>query len=144
MKIYDEIISFKTSKLAKKKGFDITSWFGNDASLYDKTGEHVYYSNYGLMGSGLSDDYIKAPTQTLLQKWLREEHNLFVEVRNCGAVLEYKATEWVIEFSFKIFGLSKTGGLFHRTFSKEFYKTTEDALEKGLIEVLKLIKIDLD
>jgi hypothetical protein len=76
----EELVKFVTAKLAKDKGFDMISRFGTEASLYDKKGKHIYYSNYGFMYSGLSDGYISAPTQSLLQKWLREKHNLHIEI----------------------------------------------------------------
>lgn len=77
----DEIASYELCKIAQQKGFNIIQRYGNIASLYDSKGNHVYYSNYGMMGSGLSDGYISAPAIFLLQKWLREKHNLSAEAR---------------------------------------------------------------
>jgi len=74
----EKLITFETAKLAKEKGFDIIQRYGQEASLYNKDGKHTYYMNYGFMYSGLSDGYISAPTQFLLQKWLREKHEILV------------------------------------------------------------------
>ena len=119
----DELVNFKTAKLAKEKGFDITSWFGNDASLYDKEGTHVYYSNYGFMGSGLSENYIKAPTQSLLQRWLREEHRLnVVPLPN-----RYDSDVWYYFIGSK------------KITEEDTNWTYEQALEEGLQQALTLI-----
>lgn len=64
-------VSFQTAALASKCGFD---W---------ETGSPNYMvdGNYkGEVGCCVScSSYIPAPTQTLLQKWLREVHNIDVE-----------------------------------------------------------------
>jgi len=126
----DQLVIFDTAKLAKEKGFDIISRFGHEASLYNKDGKHTYYSNYGFQYSGLSEGYIPAPTQSLLQRWLREKHDIHIIV--------------------KVFWDSKTN---NRTYAADIYKigdkpimrkrkvesTYEEALEQGLIEALKLI-----
>lgn len=59
----DTLITFETAELAKEKGFNIPC-----KHLYDiKTGE---YSDGYIFG-----DVILAPTQSLLQKWLRDKYN---------------------------------------------------------------------
>lgn len=74
----EEIVTLETAKLAVEKGFSIVPRYGSIASLYRKDGEHTYYMNYGFQYSGLADGYIPAPTQYLLQKWLREKYNLHI------------------------------------------------------------------
>ena len=59
--ITDELVSFETAKLAKEKGFDVPTDF-----CYEKSGNLVR------VGS------ISAPTQSLLQRWLREEERIEV------------------------------------------------------------------
>lgn len=108
------LITFPVAKLAKEKEFNIISKFGTESSLYNKEGRHTYYSNYGFMYSGLSEGYISAPTQSLLQKWLREVHNIHVEV------------------------LHRQGS---HCISDKGFNTYEEALEKGLYQALLLLKV---
>ena len=64
----EQLISFSTAKLAKEKGFD-----NYDVANYYREG-----INYALNNSGTSTikevGNYPAPTQSLLQKWLREKH----------------------------------------------------------------------
>jgi hypothetical protein len=83
-------------------------------------------------------EYVSAPTQSLLQKWLREKHKLFVWVEPdeinkksmCTYFIQSMDESIVInEFSEPRF---KTWIMANKTY--------EEALEKGLLEALKLIK----
>lgn len=121
----DQLISFETAILAKEKGFNIIQRYGTESSLYDKDGKHVYYSNYGFMYSGLSDGYISAPTQTLLQKWLREEHNVIV-------LVDVFLGKFICKVNNIIVTNNRTGDILK-------YDTYEKALEIGLIEGLNRI-----
>lgn len=106
----EEIISFETAKLAKEKGFD---WNVNSHYSYD--GEHIYHH--------FKSDF-RAPTQSLLQKWLRDQHKIHFEI--------YKSfSYWICWVK-----ILKTGHSF--TVSKNS-DTYEQALEAGLLHALNLI-----
>ena len=65
----EEKVNFDTAKLAKEKGFD---W--NTGKSYMSNGilfEHEIVHHAG-------EHFPFAPTQSLLQKWLREVHNIIV------------------------------------------------------------------
>ena len=115
----DTLITFETAKLAKKKGF-LKEW----ADLAYKKDDQKLYGD-----TGIYTDY-PAPTQSLLAKWLREEHNLHIAINvglphNCF-IMYYSN---VIKF-----------GKHHKSkFKSEFYKTYEEAYEIGLQEALKHI-----
>ena len=67
------------------------------------------------------------PTQSLLQKWLREEHNIHIEISReyiKGKIIGY---DCIIDYEEGIIDLE----------TKSIY---EEALEQGLLEALKLIK----
>lgn len=67
----EQLISFETAKLAKEKGFIIKC-----EKVYGKMNKNI--KNCRLYSSD-NDNIIKecyAPTQSLLQKWLREKHNI--------------------------------------------------------------------
>lgn len=104
----EELITFETAKLAKEKG-------------YNKEFEDYPYKGC-----------IIAPTQSLLQRWLREKHGIHVWV--------HPNLIWQTYHHKGIVDRKET----HNTniaFDGESMKDTyEEALEVGLQEALKLIK----
>lgn len=112
-------ISFKTAKLAEKKGFDLVQRFGNVALLYSKSGQRVPYTNYGFMYSGIFDGYISAPTQTFLQNYLREKYGIHIEIYA-------NASGWG-------YILTKTNGTTIKEIEDDiFFDSPETAIEIGL------------
>ena len=109
----EELISFDTSKLAKEKGFNISTKFTFKSN--GKKYEGTYFS-------GQPDIYYR-PTQSLLQKWLREIHKIDVNVLPYSTRKKY--WEVVVEGA----GYTWSG-----------YETYEEALEEGLQHALKLIQ----
>lgn len=82
-----EIILYNTAKLAKEKNFNWDCRF-------------LYKSNIG-WEEGVGVDYnwnkfdsISAPTQTLLQKWLREIHNIDVIPNRQNNNIQYFVYVW--------------------------------------------------
>jgi hypothetical protein len=79
-------ITFETAKLAKEKGFDeivynaynLNGEFGN---FYDIVGECPFSDNYGPEYIDYDKLRYAAPTQSLLQRWLREKHNIHVVMK---------------------------------------------------------------
>ena len=116
----DELITFKTAKLAKEKGFPHINLGLNN--MYDKNGN--FYNSVGPTFDEVNS--FQAPTQSLLQKWLREKKNI--------VVLPYlydRDREDI--FSYEI--VRRINNLKCET----PYLSYEEALEKGLQETLKLI-----
>ena len=114
----EQLISFETAKLAKEKGFNIEcsrSWIVSGSGLIHLNNDHIYYAK--------SKNY-KAPTQSLLQKWLREKHDIHIE------------TEYKWEYNHYVFHIGRVGKIVR---GLKGFKTYEEALEKGLQEALKLI-----
>lgn len=73
--IKEQLISFEIAKLAKEKGFKEDSRY-----CFDVNGDSY---NVGHNNKIESDQPVYSrPTQSLLQRWLREIHNIHVEVRN--------------------------------------------------------------
>ena len=71
-----EFIPYQQALDLESIGFDIRPDFGNQTSLYDREGRHIFYTNYGVMGSGLDDGYIYAPTFSQAFRWFREKYNM--------------------------------------------------------------------
>lgn len=116
----EEIVSFETAKLAKEKGFnEITK------HAYWKNIENNYFlaDNSDMENSELCDCNYSAPTQSLLQKWLREVHNAHI---------------WSVPLSLNHYEYYyfKDGGY---TFSSDGYPTYEMAIEEALKKCLLLI-----
>ena len=78
--IYDEICTYEVCKLAKDKGFP--QHITEEAYIVDNYGEDDY--NIGdIVPIPLMPDYMDdaaAPTQSLLQRWLREEKGIIIDV----------------------------------------------------------------
>lgn len=123
----EQLISFKTAKLAKKKGFKGT----HRTYVYNEKGET--FREFGLMNypSEVFPNFCSAVTQSLLQKWLREEHNLFLTIcfdRNTANTYFYYRID------------SGCGDINQE--SIHYFTNYEKALEEGLYKALKLIKND--
>src|SRR5574344_75318 len=75
--IEEQYVSFETAKLAKEKGFDIPTRYG-------------FSERRSLVRVDTSDNWnqdkelYSRPTQSLLARWLREIHNMCVEVYSTG------------------------------------------------------------
>ena len=131
----EQLIKFETAKLAKEKGFDCQT--------------RRYYGVTGIGHSSrqpISQNSIKSGgclrvTQSLLQKWLRDEHKIFVNPipspqtkygqHHLGIV--FNNDEGMVDTI-----ILKDVNVNLRVINKLF-DTYEEALEAGLIEALKLI-----
>lgn len=81
--IHEEIVTYEVAKLAKEKGFDVPT--DRYYHIYDDVIEAQ--NSLEMTGDGCADFYnslnryrCAAPTQSLLQRWLREEKGIVVEV----------------------------------------------------------------
>lgn len=109
--IHDELISLETAKLARKKGF--------------KEGCLHYYQNGIVETDGCYNHYnmckgniCSAPTQSLLQRWLREERGIHIGIGTDGG------NDWCY-----ITVVITTG---HTEYNTNIFPTYEQALEDGL------------
>lgn len=133
----DEIIKFETAKLAKEKGLvkDLICagvyCIGFKTILEDREFILEDYNRQTVEGQF---HLALAPTQSLLQRWLREKYQI-----NVYPILSYTNNQkYTIElrFDFSRISTSQTG-----LTEKVYYDTYEDALEVGLVAALKLIKV---
>jgi hypothetical protein len=160
----ETLITFETAKLVKEKGFDIgvnqSYIIYKESYNYDddpnhresykiddiQINSHYHVNNY--KGIDLSNEFYEAysaPTQSLLQRWLREVHNIFVEVNtDCTSAPKFsfdikqfvgnpkdlsdKEWDWVFPIQNENWGLDRT---------------YEISLEAGLQEGLKLVKYEM-
>lgn len=119
----DQLISFETAKLAKEKGYQ-HHFIG------------LFYNDGGELNSLLITEPvdIHAPTQSLLQRWLREEKRLFI------TVIISDDHEYIVEPMFRI-EIREHRYQMLRRFKTDFqFRNYEGALEAALVEALKLLK----
>ena len=116
----EQLISFETAKLAKEKGFDDI--------------KRPYYTRSGnLVRDSFTGPFCAAPTQSLLQRWLREEHNIIADLKVGYRIYPDK-------FYFYYWRILKNTEECEIDYtSEQQYSNYEEALEKGLLEALKLI-----
>jgi hypothetical protein len=147
----EQLISFETAKLAKEKGFNIECKY-----RYFKVDKHSTFSKFHPIDSYITSTLTyeedtsgclpssktgEAPTQSLLQKWLREVHQIYVQI-------ETDQTTYP-KFCYSI---SRFIGNPNNLSEKEWYwdklpynenwslhRKYEEALEEGLQNALKLI-----
>lgn len=157
-------INFETAKLAQEKGFN---WPCNvvfdlknnniEVDFYEQaclefiedceTGYRDKALNYFREDYKRTDDntdfgyYITRPTQSLLQKWLREINNIYVEsyhdLTADGKSIQFY-TNWGFIQQKDIDGNQNVNGWYDEY---NDWKTYEEALEFGLQEGLKLIEV---
>ena len=152
----EKIVKFKTAKLARKKGFYPSSYEIKNVpeDFYYEVSDSRRYVYAHLNGNNKNEvelvlpfvfkeqnlDYIylcDAPTQSLLQKWLREVHNVYVVSRPSNTDDGLKKSKFVSEIYFN----HRMRGLYGQHNVVDYFSSYEEALEKGLQEALKLIKI---
>lgn len=74
--ITEDYVSFETAKLLKEKGFD---W--ECLGTYSTGDKELSISSECPYSNDLNDDmFIAAPTLQMAQKWLREVHNLVIQI----------------------------------------------------------------
>ena len=123
----DTIIMFKTAKLAKTKGYKYAYKFYNNNGKLRDFGMVSGYSN-------CTENNYAAPTQSMLQRWIRETHYIEVLPQNC---IEYPLDK---EFRKIGYGGSVYNSIIDTNFESFFGLTYEEAMEDGLIKALNLIK----
>lgn len=129
----EQLINFQTAKLAKEKGFNIKtkSWYDENFSTIEQS--YIFFTNetVGLrVGEKCNQEKINyAPTQYLLQKWLREKHKIHVYI------IPFSCSK-PQEFEYAVFTLNKSYGEIKQIDSFLKY---EEALEIGLQKALELI-----
>lgn len=124
----EELIKYKTAVLARECGFDEPV-----KHAYNLNGNLEEYS--GLYNADILGSYLSAPTQSLLQRWLREVHGIHVN--------PFLSTNWkVYSYSVLIPSLAQTSSKAVTTTGKDF-KTYEEALEEGLLHALTMLKDEI-
>ena len=134
----DQLISFETAKLLSHTDFNYRDC------------DDGYVILNGELSHDFAIDYanrkaIPAPTQSLLQRWLREKYNIHV-----NASVNFYNRKPIIGYYYSLDRFNKDNihdGIIYDDNQlallgdKTGYETYEEALEAGLMESLKLIKL---
>lgn len=124
----ERLIDKETAILAKKVGFLLYC-----DHYYVKYSSEIFHSHGIINNNVLGNIEYAAPTQTSVQKWLREEHGIWVSVQDMfsnGILISYNVMDY-----------AHAGGLYPGKPMK--YCSTDDyynVLETGLYKALELLK----
>ena len=129
----EQYVTFKTAKLAKEKGFnEICHYF------YRTDGTSTNHTERN-SASGL---WCAAPTQSLLQRWLRETHNIFIEITYefypDGINYNFQVLTYDSKEKIDYINNDKSTGIYG---DNGEYNTYELALEAALQKALSFIEI---
>ena len=129
----EQLISFETAKLAKEKGFNIPCKYFYKEKYINAIEYEVVHD--GHLEANWNENFkyspaeCSAPTQSLLQKWLREKHHLII-------IIAYQYEHDSTPYSYWIY--KENNSLPINQWVNDL-NTYEEALEVGLQEALKLI-----
>jgi hypothetical protein len=138
----EEICTYEVCKLAKEKGFpqlptesDGECYYHWDGlrKIHSLCSSKVYYDD-----EFRHRDLFRAPTQSLLQRWLREEKNLYISII---AHAESKSVyyEWEVRYISALGNMNKASSV--KTIETYEYNTYELALEAALKYALENLVI---
>ena len=128
----DTKVTFETAKLAKEKGFPQET-NRLEIPYYNYKGEFKgdvsdWRVRRYIRGEDTSDiEFVSAPTQSLLAKWLREEYNIIV-------LVDY---EGIDGYYYKFYSYKEGNKNYDASYKN--YNTYEEALEAGLYQALLLL-----
>jgi hypothetical protein len=130
----EKLIELETAKLAKEKSFNwlTRNYFGQINAEPFETHENSLDDYNSSRWDEKGGEWISRPTQSLLQKWLREVYNIDLDIYRNVLTENYRVNEVYVN-------CKEINNLYDYTEEIE-YKTYEEALEAGLIVGLKQIK----
>lgn len=122
--IHDEICTYEVAKLAKEKGFpqDVFGTCEMKSSCYLEDGR--YYKDGCICPI---EEAYSAPTQSLLQRWLREEKDIAIEI----VALPATYISGLFEYKHSVFWNSN-GHYMEAEYDDRIFGTYELALEDAL------------
>ena len=128
----EELVTLETAKVLKEKGFkeDVSVFY----ELVCEEGSYEYelFESYDAQNYNASVYSFSAPTQYIVQKWLRETKNMHVCIYRSASGYGY-------DISKADNGTHITDGIFDGPNDGGQWDTYEEALEVGIQEALKLV-----
>ncbi|MBR3565328.1 MAG: hypothetical protein IKN91_03235 [Paludibacteraceae bacterium] len=132
---HEQYIEYETARLAKQAGFD---WKCTQC-YYNGEFDNDYYDSYNFNGSCLYQ--ISAPTQSVLQRWLREEKGYHIYISHTYTAIDCQVKSvWEILYEKMSFLKPNSILILEDDLGRSLaFDTYEAALEAGLKECLSLI-----
>ena len=128
----EQLVTFEVAKLAKDRGFDIgvnDEWVHNTNEPLD----NEYYTRHWSDRYNFNKhDYISAPSQSLLQRWLREKHNIHVSSDLNDSTPTNINFVYCVTTSYNNWNSENYGNYT----STKLFNSYEEALEEGLLIAL--------
>lgn len=127
--IKDTRVTLKTAKLLKEFGFNekCDAYYINNASKAREYGERL---NWNSKSNSTKDyQYVSAPTQTIVTKWLRQKHTILIVVSLNKDTNMFEATTYLYSMQ------NHWAKLYIQPNSK--YPTYEKVLEKAIYHTIK-------
>jgi hypothetical protein len=142
----EQLITFETAKLAKQKqfGYDFNKSLPEYVPIFYCESDLDDVLDMGTLEETecqgediIRGDFYFRPTQSLLQKWLREVHKIHVDIK------EWELTDWYFYIKDGRTSPVKNIRIKIDVDTKWEFDLYEEALEVGLLEGLKLVKDEL-
>ena len=123
--ITEDYVSFEVAKLLKEKGFDekCRSYYFGSSGRYSRCALEIKTNDF-------RDGEILRPTHQMACKWLREVHNIFIEIY-LPSHSEHEDTIYHGTYSFDIFNLN-TKVYVYCTWNEKEFNSYEEAVEVAL------------
>ena len=142
----EDYVSFEVAKLLKEKGYDefCNAYYHNDNDkAYKKlTDDERFESCWQIESFSNKDNKYRdaAPSLAQAAKWLREEHNIHVDVGVAGDFSNDADGNVCEEWTFWVFDIYTIDSLHHFDVEdNREYSSYEEALNEGIKEALKMI-----
>ena len=124
--ITEDYVGFETAKLLKERGFDEGCSF-----VVNAISKGAMSVSWPTTNSDIEDEkasFIALPTLQMAMKWLREVHNLFIQI----CIIPH--TTVTIEQKYYFFTIHKDRRTlaFRKDFPMEYYFTYEEACEAAI------------
>ena len=119
--ITEDYVSFENSKILKEKGF------GEEClGTYNTGDKELNISSECSYSNDLNDDmFIAAPTLQMAMKWLREVHNIFIQVDYIWSTKE------LYTYTFDIHNMKSARSIFSTPYG-ELFNSYEEACEAAI------------
>lgn len=135
----EDYVSLEVAKKLKDKGFD-----EHCCKMYNEKEQSYEYACYSMSKRGfynieLREYEVAVPTLYEAAKWLRNEHQLHVDVGMCGDYSTDADSNKCDEWNYWTFSSYYTISLHHMHECEGAFDTYEEALNAGILEALELI-----
>jgi hypothetical protein len=126
----------RTAILAMEVGFNS---FNNEGWFYQSSRGHEIWTNNKGGIDGTLKTYVKC-AQSILQKWLRERHKIYVVPMDWGDGVNYWPKLVDLENDPKNSFTERLSYIYYKENEKAKFNSYEKALEVGLYDALKIIQ----